>query len=73
MTLLPDTLNSLLRSGASVRIDARKTSISQLVEMANKATDGGGRLIIHNADSLTSDQARTLVGIAGKAIEFDLL
>lgn len=71
MTLLPQTLRELVAAGASLRIDVRKHSSAQLQELAAAAVQGGGRLILVNADAMTPDQARTLVGIAGRAIEFD--
>lgn len=71
MTLLPQTLQELAAAGASLRLDVRKYSIQQLQALASAVAEGNGRLIVINAQALTPDSARTLVGIAGRAIEFD--
>lgn len=71
MTLLPPTLQELAAAGASLRLDVRRYAPVQLQSIAAAAAEGGGRLILVNAQSLTPDQARTLVGIAPRAIELD--
>ena len=73
MTLLPDTLKSLALGGASPRLDARRLSSLQMQEIAGAVAQGGGRLLVRNAQAMTPDQATTLVGIAGRAVEFDVV
>lgn len=72
MTLLPDTLISLAAQGAALRVSAREISQNQLNQLAAAITEGGGKLTITQANSLTPQQAASLVAVAGGHVEFDL-
>lgn len=72
MTLLNDTLISLAGQGAALRVSAREISQNQLNQLAAAIAQGGGKLTITQANSLTPQQAASLVAVAGKQVEFDL-
>lgn len=72
MTLLPDTLISLAAQGAALRVSAREVSQNQLNQLAAAIAEGGGNLIVTQANSLTPQQAASLVAVAGSHVEFDL-
>lgn len=72
MTLLPDTLHQLITSGASLRVDANRLSISQLNRLAAAAAESGAALTITNAHRLTPETARGLAAIGGKQIAFEV-
>jgi len=72
MTLLPDTLSTLIANGASLRVSARQLAIAQLNQLAANAAASGARLTITDAEALTPAQAHTLVSVGGSAIAFEL-
>ena len=72
MTLLPDTLISLASQGAALRVNAREVSQNQLNQLAAAIAQGGGKLTITQANSLTPQQAASLAAVAGCHVEFDL-
>jgi len=43
-------LKDILRAGGSVEVDARNLATWELKDLARVATEGGGMLIVNNAD-----------------------
>jgi hypothetical protein len=71
MTLLPETLLQIAKTGASLRVDARKTSPQHMQLLAAEMNAAGGRLIVTNAQALTPDHAKLLAAMLGTQVEFD--